>query len=90
MKTKRQAEKVGFGTLLCSEAKKCKNVLNEKETKITKQLHTLKSYSSSCKAKILNSFNPALQLKDTEYAIKNRLIGLLTELKFFKFVTTLL
>ena len=28
-------------------------------------------------------------LKDTEYAIRNKLIDLLTELKGFKFVTTL-
>ena len=38
---------------------------------------------------ILDSFNPELQLKDTESAIKSRLIELLTQLKGFKFVTTL-
>ena len=37
----------------------------------------------------LNSFNPELQLKDTESAIKSKLIELLTQLKGFKFVTTL-
>ena len=37
----------------------------------------------------MNSFNPELQLKDTEYAIRNKLIDLLTELKDFKFLTTL-
>ena len=34
---------------------------------------------------ILNSFNPELQLKDTESAIKSKL----TELRGFRFVTTL-
>ena len=37
----------------------------------------------------MNSFNPELQLKDTEPAIKSKLIGLLTQLRGFKFVTTL-
>ena len=37
----------------------------------------------------MNSFNPELQLKDTESAIKSKLIGLLTQLRGFKFVTTL-
>ena len=32
-------------------------------------------------SKILNSFNPELQLKDTEYAIRNKLIDLMTKLK---------
>ena len=35
------------------------------------------------------SFIPELQLKDTEFAIKNKLIDSLTELKVFKVVTTL-
>ena len=34
---------------------------------------------------ILNSFNPELQLKDTESVIKSKLIELLTQLKGFKF-----
>ena len=37
----------------------------------------------------MNSFNPELQLKDTESAIKNKLKKLLTALKGFKFATTL-
>ena len=36
----------------------------------------------------MNSFNPELQLKDAESAIKSRLIGLLSELRSFRFVTT--
>ena len=39
--------------------------------------------------KILNSFNPKLQVKDTESVIKSNLIDLLAQLKDFKFVTTL-
>ena len=38
---------------------------------------------------ILNSFNPELQLKDAESVIKSNLIELLTHLKGFKFVKTL-
>ena len=37
----------------------------------------------------MNSFNLELQLKDTESAIKSKLIELLTQLKDFKFVTAL-
>ena len=37
----------------------------------------------------MNYLNPELQLKDTESIIKNELVDLLTELKGFKFLTTL-
>ena len=36
-----------------------------------------------------NSFNPEPQLKDTESAIESKLTELLSELRGFKFVTTL-
>ena len=49
---------------------------------MTKQEHTFKGYASTYKVEILNSFNPELQLKDTELAIKSKLKG-------FKFVATL-
>ena len=45
--------------------------------------------TSSCNVEILNSFNPELQLKQSESAIKSKLIDLLSELRWFKFVTTL-
>ena len=38
---------------------------------------------------ILNSFNPELQFKNTEFAIKNKLHNLLNELREFKFIITL-
>ena len=38
---------------------------------------------------ILNSFNPELQLEDTESAVKSKLIDLSIQLKGFAFVTTL-
>ena len=63
--------------------------MNEKNVKITKGLHAFKGNASSYNFEILNSFNPKLQLKDAESAIKNQLIDLLSELKGFKFVTTL-
>ena len=39
--------------------------------------------------KILSSFKPKLQLKDTESATKSKLIELLAQFKGFKFVATL-
>ena len=63
--------------------------MNEKNVKITKREHAFKGYASTYNVEILNSFNPELQLKDTESAIKSKLIELLTQLKGFKFMTTL-
>ena len=60
--------------------------LKEKNVKLTKREH---AFSSSYNFEILNSYNPELQLKDTESAIKNKLKQLMTELRGFKFVTTL-
>ena len=48
-----------------------------------------KGYASSYNVEILRSFNPELQLKDTEHVIKNKLKQLLPELRKFKFVVTL-
>ena len=63
--------------------------MNEKNIKIAKQEHAFRGYASTYNVKILNSFNPELQLKDTESEIKSKLIDLLTQLKGFKFVLTL-
>ena len=60
-----------------------------KNIKITKWAHPFKGYESSYNAEVLNSFNPEIQLKDTESAIKNKLTRILTELRGFKFVATL-
>ena len=49
----------------------------------------IKGYANTYSVKILNGFNPELQLKDIENAIRNKLIDLLTELKGFKFMMTL-
>ena len=49
----------------------------------------LKSYASTYNVEILNPFDPELQLKDNESAIKSKLIELLIQLKSLKFVTTL-
>ena len=57
--------------------------------KITKTAYALKAYASSYNVEILNSFNPKLQHKDTEFAIKNKLKKILTQLRVFKFVTTI-
>ena len=37
----------------------------------------------------MNSFNSELQRKDTESAVRNKLIDLLSDLRRFKYVTTL-
>ena len=65
------------------------NFLNEKDIKITKGEHAFKGYSSTYNVEILNSFNPEIQLKGTESAIKSKLIELLSQLRGLKFVTTL-
>ena len=62
--------------------------MNEKTIKIAKQERALKGYASTYNVDILNYFKHELQLKDTESAIKSKLIDLLSELKGFKFVTT--
>ena len=63
------------------QKKKSENILNKKKKKITKREHAFKGYASTYNVDILNSFNPELQIKDTEYAIKSKLIELLTQLK---------
>ena len=45
--------------------------------------------TSTYNVEILNSFNPELQLEDTESAVKSKLIDLSIQLKGFAFVTTL-
>ena len=57
--------------------------------KTAKREHAFEGYASTYNVEILNSFNPELNLKDTESAIKITLINLLTQLKVLKFVTTL-
>ena len=57
--------------------------------KIIKREHAFEGFASTYNVEILNSLNPKLQLKSTESAIKIKLIEILTELKDFKFVTTL-
>ena len=50
--------------------------MNEKNLKITKQKHAFEGFESTYNVKILNAFNPELQLKDTESAIKLKLTDL--------------
>ena len=47
------------------------------------------NYPYTYNVEILNSFNPELQLKNTEFTIKNKLKNLLNELRGFKFVKIL-
>ena len=70
-------------------AKQKKFFLDEKNAKITKQSHAYRGFASTYNFKILDSFNPELQLKDTESGIKNKLVNLLSELRGFKFLTIL-
>ena len=60
-----------------------------KNIKRTSREHAFKGYASIFNVEIINSLNPELKLKDTESAIKSKLIELLTKLKGSKFVTTL-
>ena len=66
-----------------------KNFQRKKNVKITKRAHAFKVYASSYNVKILNSFNPELKLRDTQSAIKCKLVEVLVQLRDFKFVTTL-
>ena len=63
--------------------------MDGKNAETTKRSHAYKGSASSFNVDILNSFNPELRLKDTKSAIRNKLIGLLSELRGFKFATTL-
>ena len=61
----------------------------KKNAKRTKRSYAYKDYVSTYIVENLNYFNPELQLKYTQYAVKNKLIDLVIELKCFKFVATL-
>ena len=61
--------------------------MNEQNVKITKREHAFKGYACSYNVEILSSFNPELHLKDTESAIKSKLIELLSQLRGFELVT---
>ena len=50
----------------------------KENAKITKRSHAYKGYASTYSAEILIFQNPELLFKDTEYAIRNKLIELLT------------
>ena len=49
------------------------------------QKHAYRGYASTYNVEILNFFNPYLQLKDSESAIKDKLISLSSQLRGFKF-----
>ena len=70
--------------------KKSEKFLNEQNVTITKLELPFTSFASTYDVGILNSSDRELQLKETESAIKSKLIELLTQLKAFKFVTTLI
>ena len=81
---------------LCSETTKPENFFVETKTRktikkaeITKRANAFKNYAQNYNSEILNSCNPELQLKNTESVNKNKLINSLSELRGFKFVTTL-
>ena len=63
--------------------------MKKRNIKITKREHFFKDYASSSNVQILKSFNPELKLNVNESAIKSKLIELLTQLKGFKFMATL-
>ena len=57
--------------------------------KITKRALACKYYAHTYNVEILIYFNPELEVKNTKSAISNKLKDLKTELKEFKFATTL-
>ena len=54
-----------------------------KSIKITKRSHACKDHAGIYNGEIFNSFNPDLQLKDTESTTENKLIDLLYDLRGF-------
>ena len=58
----------------------------KKKAKITKQAPAFKNYGHTYNVKTQNSFNPELQLRNTEFGIKIKLKNLLNELRSFKLV----
>ena len=60
-----------------------------KRAKTKKGALALKDYAHTYKVEILNRFNPELQLKNMDSAIKNKLKKLWNELTGFDFVITL-
>ena len=88
-KTIRQTEKVGSNSSLYSDTTKKWKFFKRKNVKRTKRKHAFKGFSSTYNVEIFNSFNPELQLKNTDSAIKSKLVELSTQLKGFRFMTTL-
>ena len=54
-------------------------IKNIKKAKITKRSHACRGYAITYKVKVLNSFNPELQLKYTEFSVRNKLKEWLNE-----------
>ena len=52
---------------------KSKHFSNKQNVQITKGAHAFKGYTSNCNSEILTSFNHELQLKDTEFVLKNKM-----------------
>ena len=52
---------------------KSKHFSNKQNVQITKEAHVFKGYTSNCNCEILTSFNRELQLKDTEFVLKNKM-----------------
>ena len=55
-------------TAIYTLIQKSENFWSKKEIKVTKPKHAFKDFASSYNVKSLNSFNPELHLKDTEFA----------------------
>ena len=60
------------------------------DVKTTKRRHDYKVYVSTYNISILNSVSSELHLNDTESVIRKKINDLFPELKWFKFVETLL
>ena len=66
-----------------------KKFFDEKNAKIMKQSDAYKGFARTCHVEILNTFNPEIQHKDTDYGIRNKLKDLLTQLRGCKCVRAL-
>ena len=66
-------KQVKIQLLLYIVIQKSENFSNKKIIKTTKREHAFKGFANTYDIEILSSFNPELQLKYTESAIRNKL-----------------
>ena len=73
-------------TPLYSETTKPEKIFDKEKTTDDVKIKKTKNKNNLTLIKVMQTFNPELQLKSTESAIKNKLKNLLTELRGLKYL----